>query len=96
MYNKNHNRFKNFIKIIICVLNACCCEYNLINYVYIGRDKVTKLHRKSGSANKLVVNDNGKLVTIKQPSIIEISIIFKAIMANKKVVSTIFHYLEDV
>ncbi len=57
---------------------------------------MTKSHRKSGSANKLVVNDNGKLVTIKQPSIMEISTIFKAIMANKKVVSTIFHYLEDV
>ena len=57
---------------------------------------MTKSHRKSGSANKLVVNDNGKLVTIKHPSIIEISTIFKAIMANKKVVSTIFHYLEDI
>ena len=42
------------------------------------------------STNSLLINDNGTLVEIKQPSIIELNIIYQAIIANKQVINTVF------
>jgi hypothetical protein len=62
----------------------------MINYVYVEKDQMTKTQRKVKFTNSFLANDNGKLVTIKQPSIVELNIIYQAIMANKRIVDTIF------
>ena len=60
----------------------------------MGGDKMARLHRKPRPASKFIVNDHGNLVTIKQPLIMELNTIYQAIIANKKVVNTVFQYLE--
>ena len=50
---------------------------------------MTKLAQTTGNKNFLL-NDRGNLITIKQPSISELKILYLTIMHNKKLVSTIF------
>lgn len=51
---------------------------------------MTKMRQKIKFTNSFSINDNGTLVKIKQPSIIELNIIYQAIMANKQVINTVF------
>ena len=50
---------------------------------------MTKLAQTTGNKTFLL-NDCGNLITIKQPSISELKILYLTIMHNKKLVSTIF------
>ena len=51
---------------------------------------MTKLQRNIKSTNSFLINDGGELVRIKQPTAIELSMLYQAIMINKQVISAIF------
>ena len=53
-----------------------------------------KLQRKIKSTDSFLVNDKGKLVTIKQPTIMELQIFNQAIIANKQIINTVFRALK--
>jgi hypothetical protein len=55
---------------------------------------MAKLYKKIKHTNSFLLNDGGKLVEIKQPTIMDLSIFYQAIMANKKVINTIFSDLQ--
>jgi len=66
----------------------------MINYV-VGKhnmpeNSMPRLKRKIKSKNSFIINDNGKLVTIKQPNIMDLAILYQAIMINKQMINTIF------
>ena len=51
---------------------------------------MVQLQRNSKFTNSFLINDSGKLVKIKQPTIIELSKLYQAIMTNKQTINTIF------
>ena len=52
-----------------------------------------KLQKQTKPVNSFLINDNGKLVTIKQPTIADLQIFYQAIIANKQVVNKVFGLL---
>ena len=57
---------------------------------------MAKLQRNIKSTNSFLINDGGELVRIKQPTAIELSILYQAIMINKQMISTIFSGSFDI
>ena len=53
-------------------------------------DKMQKLQRKINNNNNSLINNKCKLVTIKQPTILELKILYQAIMRNKLEINNVF------
>jgi len=96
-----NNEYKKFYKFFL-IKKLLFAEYifsitncNVLDYVKIYLRKGDKMKilpkPKKVSTNSFTIKDKGNLIRIKQPSIIELSILHKAIMANKQIIRSIFH-----
>ena len=57
----------------------------------MGKDKMPPAQRVTRStSNGYLINNNGKPLFIKQPNIIELNVLYQAVMGNIKMVNTIF------
>ena len=50
-----------------------------------------KLQRTTDFKDGILINENGKALFIKQPNIMEIAMLYQAIMENIKMISTVFN-----
>ncbi len=50
-----------------------------------------KLQRITDFKGGILINENGKTLFIKQPNIMEIAMLYQAVMKNIKMISTVFN-----
>ena len=71
-------------------------QYSLKSLVNPIKTQQTKDNNKSkqnnlnDKANGIIINNLGKSIVIKQPTIKDVQILYQAIMANKKIINTVF------
>ena len=63
----------------------------------MGRDKMPQTPRITRSINNgCLINNNGKPLFIKQPHLVELNILYQAMMTNMKTVTTIFSCFKKI
>jgi len=62
----------------------------MINYVYRGEHKMSKLSKITKTNNGFFVHNNGQPLFIKQPNIMEVRVLYQAIMSNKQNIKAAF------